>query len=141
MEIMSSSTLAHSRLFAQQIPLDELLLFYYYCCSVTEYNIKVRSWITFDTSDSSLGYSSSKHFETTMVTLTLAVGVCGARAALIDRGRRRSGCFLYKHEMDKRDAPLVSELVEHFSKVNHPDFYLTYQVTTMILLTVMILSY
>ncbi|XP_048613259.1 zinc finger BED domain-containing protein RICESLEEPER 4-like [Brassica napus] len=62
-----------------------------------------------------------------MVTLTLAVGVCGARAALIDRGRRRSGCFLYKHEMDKRDAPLVSELVEHFSKVNHPDFYLTYQ--------------
>ncbi|WZY98759.1 hypothetical protein YC2023_071088 [Brassica napus] len=57
MEIMSSSTLAHSRLFAQQIPLDELLLFCYYCCSVTEYNIKVRSWITFDTSDSSLGYS------------------------------------------------------------------------------------
>ncbi|WZZ65361.1 hypothetical protein YC2023_076731 [Brassica napus] len=139
-------------LFAQQIPLDELLLFYYYCCSVTEYNIKVRSWINFDTSDSSLGYSSSKHFETTMVTLALAVGVCGARAGtlnltqrilisvmvratLIDRGRRRSGCFLYKHEMDKRDAPLVSELVEHFSKVNHPDFYLTYQVTTMILLT------
>lgn len=76
------------RLFAQQIPLDELLLFYYYCCSVTEYNIKVRSWINFDTSDSSLGYSSSKHFETTMVTLALAVRVCGARAGTLNLTQR-----------------------------------------------------
>ena len=26
----------------------------------------------------------------------------------------------------------VSELVEHFFKVNHPDYYLTYQVTILI---------
>ncbi|CAN7139657.1 unnamed protein product [Brassica rapa subsp. narinosa] len=77
-----------------------------------------------------------------MVTLALTVGVCGARAATLNMTQRISRIFLHrKNEMDIGDALLVSELVEHFFKVNHPYFYLTYQVTTLILLTVMILSY
>ncbi|KAH0928867.1 hypothetical protein HID58_014594 [Brassica napus] len=66
----------HRKLFAQQIPLAEL------------YFAIVRSWITSDTSDFSLGYSSSKNCETTMVTLALAVGVCGARAAILNLTQR-----------------------------------------------------
>ncbi|KAH0919402.1 hypothetical protein HID58_027062, partial [Brassica napus] len=103
METMSSSTLAHSRLFAQQIPPDEL----YSAIVVLLLNTISRA-ATLNMTQRIVRKALRSFEENVMLLLT------------------ETGDDL-KNEMDIGDALLVSELVEHLFKVNHPYFYLTYQ--------------